>query len=147
MLVLGANLQWRLATAVLGVLGLPVVAALYNLKESPVWLQRKGRMEEAEEAAAFYKISLRTEPSFVFEKKPPCQDRKETTRNLKDQLKAVLDDPVLQDSVFRQTFGFLAILFLLFGWCGFPILSFYATEIFQMSGSPISAAHTAWLTR
>ena len=69
MLVLGANLQWRLATAVLGVLGLPVVAALYNLKESPVWLQRKGRMEEADEAAAFYKISLGTEPSFVFEKK------------------------------------------------------------------------------
>merc|ERR1719266_3112422 len=43
-------------------------------------------------------------------------------------------------------FIFLSTLFALIGWCGFPILSFYAVEIFSKSGSPFSASHTSWIT-
>ena len=54
---------------------------------------------------------------------------------------------VEQDKAFWRRVLFLSTLFSLIGWCGFSILSFYAVEVFQLSGSPISAAHTSWITR
>merc|ERR1711915_1065583 len=36
-------------------------------------------------------------------------------------------------------------MFFSLGWNGFSILSFYAVEIFQLSGSPLSAVHTSWI--
>ena len=53
---------------------------------------------------------------------------------------------VEQDRSFWRRVLFLSVLFALIGWCGFSILSFYATEIFTKSGSPISATHTSWIT-
>ena len=53
MLLLGAVLHWRLAMAVPAILTLPTIVALVNLRESPSWLQRQGRLQEAKEAAAF----------------------------------------------------------------------------------------------
>ena len=143
MLVLGAVLHWRLAMAVPAILTLPTMAALANLRESPSWLQKRGRNEEAQEAAAFYRISL---PALIMEG-PLCQDVKETKKGLLERLKGILHTLTLQGSSFWCNFAFLATLFLLLGWCGFSILSFYAVEVFQLSGSPISAAHTSWITR
>ena len=51
-----------------------------------------------------------------------------------------------QDKAFWQTVVKMIILFTCIGWCGFSILSFYATEIFSKSGSPFSASHTSWIT-
>ena len=143
MLVLGAVLHWRLAMAVPAILTLPTMAALANLRESPSWLQRQGRNKEAQEAAAFYRISL---PAVILEGSS-CEDVKETKKGLLERLKAILHTLTLQGSAFWCNFAFLATLFLLLGWCGFSILSFYAVEVFQLSGSPISAAHTSWITR
>ena len=53
MLLLGAVLHWRLAMAVPAILALPTIVALVNLRESPSWLQRQGRLKEAKEAATF----------------------------------------------------------------------------------------------
>lgn len=63
-------------------------------------------------------------------------------KNLGSVSKSLVD----QDSVFWRRVLFLSVLFALIGWCGFSILSFYATEIFTKSGSPISATHTSWIT-
>ena len=145
MLLLGALLHWRLAMAVPAILTLPTMAALANLRESPSWLQRQGRLEEAKEAAAFYRISL--PPVFGLEGPSVCQEAKETKKGLLERVKAILHTLTLQGSAFWCNFAFLATLFLLLGWCGFSILSFYAVEVFQLSGSPISAAHTSWITR
>ena len=134
--------------AVLAILSFPIMAALYNLRESPAWLQRMGRMQEAQEAAGFYRLSL-SQPSSSDEG-PSSQDIEEPKKLLVEQLKArlrVLTLRVQQDSTFWRNFAFLAALNLLLGWSGFPILSFYAVEIFQLSGSPISASHTAFITR
>merc|ERR1719193_1585883 len=85
MLCLGANLHWRLAMAVLAILSFPIMAALYNLRESPAWLQRMGRMQEAQEAAGFYRLSL-PQPSSG----PSSQDIEEPKKLLVEQLKARL---------------------------------------------------------
>merc|ERR1719483_1048176 len=53
---------------------------------------------------------------------------------------------MLQDPSIISNMLFLAGLFLSIGWCGFSILSFYAVEIFQLSGSPFSASNTSWIT-
>ena len=55
-LVLGAVLHWRLAMAVPALLALPTLAGIYQLRESPSWLNRKGKVREAEQAAAFYRL-------------------------------------------------------------------------------------------
>ena len=147
MLVLGAVLHWRLAMAVPAILTIPTMAVLANLRESPSWLQRQGRNEEAQEAADFYRISLPESSSVILEG-PVCQDDvKETKKGLLERLKGIQHTLSLQGSSFWCNFAFLATLFLLLGWCGFSILSFYAVEVFQLSGSPISAAHTSWITR
>ena len=143
MLLLGAVLHWRVAMAVPVILSLPTMAALANLKESPAWLQRQGRNQEAQEAADFYRISLPV--SAPISKESIFQDAKE--KSLLERLKGILHTLTLQGSAFWCNFAFLASLFLLLGWCGFSILSFYAVEVFQLSGSPISAAHTSWITR
>merc|ERR1712241_1574530 len=41
---------------------------------------------------------------------------------------------------------YLSLLFCGIGWCGFSILSFYAVEVFQESGSPFSPSTTSWVT-
>ena len=75
------------------------------------------------------------------------QDMKEPKKKLVEQVKASLRVLTLQDSAFWRNFSFLAALSLLFGWAGFPILSFYAVEVFRLAGSPLSASHTACVTR
>jgi len=81
------------------------------------------------------------------EEGPLSHEMKEPKKNLVEQLKASLRNLTLQqDSAFWLNFSFLAALNLLFGLSGFPILSFYAVEIFQLSGSPISASYTACIT-
>ena len=146
MLLLGAVLHWRLAMAVPAILAVPTILALANLRESPSWLQKQGRLQEAREAAAFYRISL-PESSLVISEESKSQDVKEANKSLLERLKGILRTLTLQGSAFWCNFAFLATLFLLLGWCGFSILSFYAVEVFQLSGSPISAAHTSWITR
>ena len=63
-------------------------------------------------------------------------------KNLGSVSKSIIE----QDTSFWRRVLFLSVLFALIGWCGFSILSFYATEIFTKSGSPISATHTSWIT-
>ena len=142
-LFLGAFLHWRLAMAVPAAFSLPIMAALYNLSESPVWLQRMGKMENAKEAAAFYRLSLPEPPR---EETLSC-NRKESETTSEENWMSSFRDLAQQGSDFWLNFAFLAFLSFLFGWCGFPILSFYAVEIFHLSGSPISASNTACITR
>ena len=142
-LFLGTFLHWRVTTAVLASFSLPIMVALYNLRESPVWLQRMGKMEKAKEAAAFYRLSLpelSKEEALAF-------NVKKSKKTLEEQLMAGIRDFTQQGSDFWIDFAFLAILSFLFSWCGFPILTSYAVEIFQLSGSPISASNTAFITR
>ena len=142
-LFLGAFLHWRLAMAVPAAFSLPIMAALYNLSESPVWLQRMGKMENAKEAAAFYRLSL---PEAPREETLSC-NRKESEATSEENFMSSFRDLAQQGSDFWLNFAFLALLSFLFGWCGFPLLSFYAVEIFHLSGSPLSASNTACITR
>jgi hypothetical protein len=145
MLLLGALVHWRLAMAVPALLSLPTMAAIHCLRESPAWLHRRGRKGEAAAAAAFYKLPLPEdgpEPQSAGQTDDPNK-----LRSPAERVKALLYTFAQQGSNFWHNFAFLAALFCLLGWCGFSILSFYAVEVFQLFGSPISAAHTSWVTR
>jgi MFS family permease len=145
MLLLGALVHWRLAMAVPALLSLLTMAAIHWLRESPAWLQRRGRRGEAIVAAAFYKLPLPEDgpnPQSVAHTDDPNK-----LRSPAERVKALLYTLVQPGSHFGHNFAFLAALFCLLGWCGFSILSFYAVEVFQLSGSPLSPAHTSWITR
>ena len=128
MLLLGAVLHWRLAMAVPAILALPTILALVNLRESPSWLQRQGRLQEAKEAAAFYRISL-PEPSSVISGGSESQGVKEAKKSLLERLKGNLHILTLQDLAFWRNFAFLASLFLLLGWCRRSLPTFRLTHI------------------
>ena len=130
--------------AVPAIFSLPIMAALCSLRESPVWLQRMGKMEDAKEAAAFYRLSL---PDPLIKEEALSHNTKKPKKALKEQLMAGIRDLTQQGCEFWIDFASLAILSSLFGWCGFPILSFYAVEVFNISGSPMSASYSACITR
>ena len=144
---MGAVAHWRLAMAIPALLALPTIIGIYHLRESPVWLSRRGRVTEASRAAHFYRLPGQgdaivedvivedTVSSHINEQDGPLE-----------RFKAVLSKFSKQDSDLWQNFAFLVVLFLLLGWCGFSILSFYAVEVFEVLGSPLPASHTSWVT-
>ena len=69
------------------------------------------------------------------EEKSPSQ-RQEVVRNFIEMFK----DKSVQSSIIL-----LSLLFAGIGLSGFALLSFYASEIFERSGSPISASYTSWI--
>ena len=142
-LFLGAFLHWRVAMAVPAIFSLPIMAALFNLRESPVWLQRMGKMQNAKEAADFYRLSLPKSPP----EEALSRNSKESKKTLQERLMAGIHHLTQEGSDFWLNLACLATLSFLFGWCGFPLLSFYAVEIFHLSGSPLSASNTACITR
>ena len=70
------------------------------------------------------------------EEKSPSQ-RQEVVRNFIEMFK----DKSVQSSIIL-----LSLLFAGIGLSGFALLSFYASEIFERSGSPISASYASWIT-
>ena len=139
-LMLGAVVHWRLAMAVPALLALPTMVGIYHLRESPAWLQRRGSTEETRRAADFYRLPHPEDLQIATGSDIKKQD------GLIEKIKSELQQLSKQDSSFWQNFYFLVVLFLLLGWCGFSILSFYAVEVFQLSGSLLSASHTSWVT-
>ena len=59
------------------------------------------------------------------------------------RVKTFMHSIIIQDPSFLLNVLYLSILFLCIGWGGFSILSFYAVEIFQLSGSPLPALNTS----
>jgi len=150
-LFLGAFIPWRLAVAVPMLLALPVFIGLSFLHESPDWLSKKHRFEEMEQSVRFYrryryadcgancKLCQQSEENIHLEKQKSSVNFAENILEVSRALQS-------KSEQFWSRFIFLAVLFALLGWCGFPILSFYAVEIFSKSGSPFSASHTSWIT-
>jgi len=62
--------------------------------------------------------------------------------NINDISKSIFS----KDINFWKKVLYLSLLFCGIGWCGFSILSFYAVEVFQESGSPFSPSTTSWIT-
>jgi len=144
-LILGAYLPWRWAVAVPAILSVPIFVAVTFLHESPEWLNKKGQVHKCQAALEFYKKDLEEEAfKQIVNKENKESERKHSVhpKRLIENLKIVLK----QYPSFPGHLAFLITLFLCIGWCGFSILSFYAVEIFQLSGSPLSASNTSWIT-
>ena len=144
MLILGASLPWRFAMTVPAALAIPILAGLWWLRESPYWLTLQGRLEEAMASANFYSLEV---PSVKIVIETLGTDMIDCNGTKMERMKALLRTLSQQGKQFWKDLAFLSLLFVLVGWSGFSILSFYAVEIFQRSGSPISAEHTSWITR
>merc|ERR1712106_77167 len=148
-LILGAFLPWRIAVMVPAILAIPTFIAILFLYESPEWLNKNGQSKKCDLACQFYhkqldekKIDIK-----IVEVEANTTDNKRNAMlifvgNLNDFSKSILE----QDKSFWRNFVYLAFLFTSIGWCGFSILSFYAVEVFQESGSPFSASNTSWIT-
>merc|ERR1711953_890008 len=149
-LFLGAFLPWRLAVSVPMVLALPIFIGLSFLQESPDWLRKKQRFEEMERSISFYRRYRDTECGANCKLCQPSDqeipEKGKSSVSFAENLLEVSRALLSKSEQFWSRFIFLSALFALIGWCGFPILSFYAVEIFSKSGYPFSASHTSWLT-
>ena len=146
-LILGAFLPWRYALAVPALLAVPVFCAVACLQESPEWLHKAGHKEHALQAAIFYQKQIRSD-SILWEEKPKINKEKDSVKSIIDQknkLKSLIACIIKNDPRFIQNVIYLSLLFICIGWCGFSIMSFYAVEIFKLSGSPLSAVNTSWI--
>jgi len=147
-LILGAFLPWRWAVSVPAFLSVPIFVAICFLHESPEWLNKMGQEKRCQEALRFYKKDLEGAGSKLVIKtfNENKTESKQPIVILVEKLKTFLSLLMLQDPSIISNMLYLAGLFLSIGWCGFSILSFYAVEIFQLSGSPFSASNTSWIT-
>ena len=148
----GAFIPWRLAVAVPMLLALPVFIGLSFLHESPDWLSKKQRFEEMEQSVSFYRrYRVNHDESDFFTLKynslkdteggncKLCQQSDEKIHLEKEKSSVTFAENILEVSrallskseQFWARFIYLSALFALIGWCGFPILSFYAVEIFS----------------
>jgi len=146
-LILGAFLPWRWALAVPALLAVPVFCAVACLQESPEWLHKAGHREHALQAAIFYQKQIRSD-SFLYKEKPLKKKDKDSVHKIvdkKNKLKMLISGIIKNDPKFIQNVLYLCFLFVCIGWCGFSIMSFYAVEIFKLSGSPLSAVNTSWI--
>jgi len=148
-LILGAFLPWRWAVSVPAFLSVPIFVAITCLHESPEWLNKMGHEQQCQEALKFYQKDLEGAKSKPVIK--PINDNKTPHPRfnvviLVEKCKTFLHLLMLQDPSFVTHLLYLSALFVCIGWCGFSILSFYAVEIFQLSGSPLSASNTSWIT-
>ena len=75
-----------------------------------------------------------------------CSNKNNKLVKIVDKLNEVSTSLLSRERSFWRLVISMSLLFACIGWCGFSILSFYATEIFSKSGSPFSAAHTSWIT-
>jgi len=138
----GAFLPWRLAIFIPVIISIPTFIFILFLHESPAWLRQKGRIEEYQKSMEFYKKCENSQTCKI--QNPTIEDKKK--KSILNNLKLISTSFTAQDKSFWSTFLLLCTLFACVGWCGFSILSFYATEIFTKSGSPFSASHTSWIT-
>merc|ERR1711892_1371153 len=143
-LILGAFLPWRWAVSVPAFLAVPIFGAIFFLHESPEWLNKMGHEKRCQEALNFYQKDLEGE-KLNLEKKTENEESFPKFI-IVVKLKTFLRLIMFQYPDFLRNMLFLSTLFLCIGWCGFSILSFYAVEIFQLSGSPLSASNTSWIT-
>ena len=122
-LFLNLFLHWRLVMVVPAIVALPILAGLYKLRDSPVWLQRMGKMRAAKEAAAFYRLSLpqsfRKTSLILTLEEELSRKIQESEKTLTEELKSGLHYLYQRGSQFWLNFAFLAILSFLSGWCGF----------------------------
>lgn len=148
-LILGAFLPWRIAVTVPAILAIPTFIAITFLHESPEWLNKTGQVKKCEEALRFYHKELEERKNDIQIVEIEVKDN--TTKRhaifvLVENLNVFSKSILEQDQSFWRNFLYLAVLFTSVGWCGFSILSFYAVEVFQESGSPFSASNTSWIT-
>ena len=128
-LILGTYLPWRWAVSVPAFLAVPVFVCIACLHESPEWLNKMGHNQKCGEALTFYMKDL--EGLQNKKDKKPTKKSQEHRRNLlvsKARVKSFLHSIILRDPSFLRNF-----------------LSFYAVEIFKLSGSPLPALDTSWI--
>lgn len=147
-LILGAFLPWRWAVSVPAFLSVPIFVAISCLHESPEWLNKMGHDRQCQAALQFYRKDLEGE---IFKAVKQSEEEEKIAKSfsitsLIEKMKTFLSLLMFQYPSFLRNMLYLSTLFLCIGWCGFSILSFYAVEIFQLSGSPLSAANTSWIT-
>ena len=126
-LFLNLFLHWRLVMVVPAIMALPIFAALYKLRDSPVWLQRMGNMRAAKEAEAFYRLSLLT-----LEEGLSCK-MQESEKTLMEKLESGLLYLYQQGSQFWLNFASLTILSFLFGWCVVDFNHYLIIDIYIIS--------------
>ena len=146
MLLLGASLHWRFTMTVLSVMVIPILIGIVWLRESPHWLTLQGRLEEARASANFYSLEV-PDLDIINDTRTRGTNEDSCNIDIMKKMTALMRTLSQQGKQFWKDLAFLSVLFVLMGWSGFSILACYAVEVFQRSGSPISAEHTSWITR
>jgi len=137
-MLLGAILPWRVATGVFMVTPLLSAILLMFVHESPTWLLRKERKEQAREAMFFYRGDMDT----VKLELRRCQeniDSQESSLGMTLQMRCKLLWRRSLSPEFLKPFLLLnLILNVGLEWAGFPVLAFYMHNILKQMKIPFN---------
>ena len=134
--------------AIPAILTIPTFVGICFLHESPEWLHKNGCKKKCQESLKFYQKEIAVEECVdIHIIEISKQDEKKHAAlilagNINDISKSIFSKGIN----FWKKVLYLSLLFCGIGWCGFSILSFYAVEVFQESGSPFSPSTTSWVT-
>lgn len=125
----GTYCHWKTACFIFTLPNIISFAILLLMKESPLWLLSKGKIDEGIESYRQFRgtgDSAEKELATVLEK---TKAKAEETTTFKDVLNIIFSKP------FMKSMGTIFLLFVAVQWCGVNTISFYAQMIFEKTFS------------
>ncbi|KAJ8705277.1 hypothetical protein PYW07_011104 [Mythimna separata] len=125
--LVGKYCHWKTACYIFTVPNVLAFSILLCLKESPLWLLSKGKIDQGIESyKSFRGNGDEKELTAVLEK---TRERAEENTTFKDILNIIFSKP------FMKSLATVLLLFIAVQWCGINTLSFYAEAIFEKTFS------------
>lgn len=125
----GKYVNWKISCFIFALPNIICLLLLMFLKESPLWLLSKGKIDEGIESFRLFRgngDSSEKELATVLEK---TREKAGHKSSFKDILNIIFSKP------FMKSIGTIFLLFVAVQWCGINTLSFYAQEIFEKTFS------------
>ncbi|XP_075987105.1 facilitated trehalose transporter Tret1-like [Anticarsia gemmatalis] len=126
--VVGKYVYWRYSCFVFIIPNLITLTMLMFVKESPLWLLTKGKIDEGIISFRLFRGNGETSEKELAKVLEKCQEKTEQS-NFKDNMDIIFSKP------FMKSLMTILLLFIAVQWCGINTLSFYAEEIFEKTFS------------